>query len=212
MPMMDWRTVPFTFISSAGISGVEPALWLATQRAAMRTPSGSQKDPVLPNPAITKKVENGIGSAWELEYETPAGFDANADQDKIEFDESAKREENPGDNLNNFMEYRGIVYMVGGTLVHRRLNPLHNDLFIHHIGYDPRGVSSLRHRSAALEDIGIDVHIINGLGHDATVDGSFYVYYSSGSTETVTIDPDINSWRPVPIPIGRPPGPKTNGN
>ena len=178
--------------------GYEDAIWV---------PKGSGP----PKPGDQKKVENGIGTTWE--YETPGGLDANADQDKIILTNPGRTEENPGDNLSNFMEYRGIVYTVDGTLMHNRLNPNKNDLFIHHIGYDAPGGIYPFAIGRAMENIGIDVHVINGLGHDATVDGSFYVYYSSG-TEEIVNDRPVRSHigDRYPRQIGRPLGPRTNGN
>jgi hypothetical protein len=84
------------------------------------------------------------------------------------------------------MEDRGMIYTVGSTLMHERLDPNKNDLFIHHIGYDAQGGAYPFAMGRALENIDIDVHIINGLGHDATVDGSFYVYYSAGTISNVS--------------------------
>ena len=151
-------------------------------------PEGSQK--------------NGIASNWDIGKDTdgdgdrdvtilPGTLDPNADLDKIIFETQGSAP--LGDDFSNFEEYRGILYKAPGTgdLVHLRLNPFRKDLFVRAHGFtdaagDPYGDISQPGTYSfrigkAFYRAGIDVHNTTGWGHDATEDGSFYVYYREGT-------------------------------
>ncbi len=149
---------------------------------SMQLPKGAG----APVPNGTKKTENGIASGWE--HETTTGLNANADEDRLIFTEAARTSEaNPGDNLTNFMEYRGVVYTEGGVVPpkHLRLNPRRNDLFVRHVGYIGSGGELPFAIGTGLNTAGVDVHVVNGWGHDATADGSFYLYYGQGTISSI---------------------------
>jgi len=138
--------------------------------------------PLLTTEGI-KTVENHIGAAWE--HETAAGLNPTADEDVIPSKTPTGWD---GDEIKNHEEYRGIIYTDGinGPLRHMRLDPTKNDLFIKHQGYDQS--TDGRHRfgpGTALENADINVWDITNWGHDATIDKSFYVYYSDGGTAAI---------------------------
>ena len=152
--------------------------------------------------------KNGIGSAWDIgkdldddgEYDVgvmPGTLDPNADIDFITFNNSGSYTAPLGDDFSNFEEYRGIVYTptMGGSLTHIRMDPFRKDLFIRAHGFedapgDPyrevvqAGSYSFRLGRAFLR-AGIDVHNTTSWGHDATEDGSFYVYYHQGTIDSI---------------------------
>ena len=156
-----------------------------------------------------KVVENFIGTGWE--HETPAGLDPDADEDVIPF-------KNPtgwdGDAIRNRAEYRGIVYTEGigePLLQHLRLDPKKNDLFIKHQGYEELNECLPQDQAignchqfnigSGLANADIEVHDITNWGHDATVDKSFYVYYSGGGTALISsirpfqVSGDATNWK-----------------
>ena len=161
-----------------------------------------------PVPGGIKIFDNRIGTAWE--HETAAGLDPGADEDVI-LSKTPTRWD--GDEINNLGEYRGIVYTEGidGPLKHQRLDPKKNDLFIKHVGYgdsaecEPAdlaiGNCHQFSMGSALANAGMKVWDITDKGHDATIDGSFYVYYSDGGTAAIDnirkfqVSGDGTSWK-----------------
>jgi hypothetical protein len=150
----------------------------ATYEDSRWLPRGSGP-PVFGEP---KAVENHIGTAWE--HETPAGLDPEADEDVIPDKNTTGWD---GDEIKNRGEYRGIVYTegIGGPLQHLRLDPKKNDLFIKHQGYDGSTGSHRFSMGPALVNAAINVWDITNWGHDATIDKSFYVYFSDGGTALI---------------------------
>ena len=133
----------------------------------------------------------GIGNAWIYDQDAERLI-PNADIDKIIYD---KKEYSslPGDDFNNFKEYRGIVYTqpIDGQRRHKRLNPHRKDLFVRSVGYDP--VTAPFILGTAFSSAGIDVHNITDWGHDATERyeseyGQFFVYYKTGSITAIDGD------------------------
>ena len=129
--------------------------------------------------------KNGIGSAWNIPGD-PTTLDPNADTDAIVFDNPGSYTAPPGDGFTHFEEYRGIVFTdyvdgIGGEedhVHHMRLNPFRKDLFVRAEGFIegyPFG------HGKAFENAGISVHDTTTWGHDATEDGSFFVYYRKGT-------------------------------
>ena len=74
-----------------------------------------------------------------------------------------------------------------------RLDPFRKDLFIRANGFEDAQGDPYRdaiNREAILSEwveaflgAGIDVHNTTGWGHDATEDGSFYMYYHQGTID-----------------------------
>lgn len=128
--------------------------------------------------------KNGIGSAWNIPGD-PTTLDPNADTDAILFDNPGSYSAPSGDGFTNFEEYRGIVFRptVGAPREHMRLNPFRKDLFVRGEGFIaeyPFGYG------AAFGNAGIDVHDTTTWGHDATEDGSFFVYNRTGTISTIS--------------------------
>ncbi len=134
---------------------------------------------------------NGIAGAWQYAG-TPERLIPTADIDTITLEQPNSYESPVGDGINNFDEYRGILFIpAGGSgLTHERLNPYRKDLFVRADGFDdafgdpydesdPDAEYPFR-LGLALKNAGIDVHNTTGWGHDATEDKSFYIYYRSG--------------------------------
>jgi parallel beta-helix repeat protein len=126
----------------------------------------------------------GISSAWAHDSGNPR-LDPNADIDKIIFDE--KEYPAPlGDDFNNYDEYRGILntLLPSGELQHKRLNPRRKDLFLRAVGFDPELAPFAL--GDAFSNAGIDIHDTTDWGHDATEDGTFFVYYRVGSVADIS--------------------------
>jgi nitrous oxidase accessory protein NosD len=150
-------------------------------------------------------ANNGIAASWPHENEV-APLDPNGDIDEIKFDPTQQLYTAPlGDDFNNFEEYRGILHTVKGEtgLIHERLNPHEKDLFIRAEGFAadwPTDLSDPTKRwpfaiGTAYSNAGIKVWNTTDWGHDATEDGSFFIYYKRGtvtgiSGKTVNGDPD----------------------
>ena len=135
----------------------------------------------------------GIGQAWDLDgnpgtanEQDPTLIDPNADGDEMIFEKPGTYPSPKGDGLSNLDEYRGILYTegVGAPLKHLRLNPNRKDLFVRSVGYDP--VIAPFAIGDALKNAGVDVHITTDWGHDATEDGTFFVYYKKGSISSIS--------------------------
>ncbi|RLC16871.1 MAG: hypothetical protein DRI24_07300 [Deltaproteobacteria bacterium] len=148
---------------------------------------------------------NDDGSCDSDKVVDPTALDPNADIDAIIFKNQGAYTAPPGDGFSNFEEYRGILYTdaelmdpdtLKPVLKHLRLNPFRKDLFVRAQGFwDAEGnpydlVNQFESNSfrlgKAFLNAGIDVHNTTGWGHDATEDGSFYVYHSLGTVESVT--------------------------
>jgi len=145
-------------------------------------------DPAAPSAEVwipKGSGSNGISSIWVHDGDPANRLDPNADPDAIIFENPAGRTNPPGDGLNNFEEYRGVVYTagVGGSLQHLRLNPLRKDLFLRTSGF---GGDHPYANGDAIEDAGIDVHDTTTWGHDATEDGRFFRYYRAGSVDSIS--------------------------
>jgi hypothetical protein len=148
---------------------------------------------------------NGIGAGWDVDNDDATAnpvsvnaLDANGDMDAIIFDNPSNYTAPVGDDFTNFEEYRGIVYTasIGGSLVHQRLNPYRQDLFVRAEGFedatgDPYDLPDPNAEypfamGLALKNAGIDVHNTTGWGHDATEDYSFFTYYRAGTISSVS--------------------------
>jgi hypothetical protein len=159
---------------------------------------------------------NGIGSAWDYDN-NPAtanpvavgNLDPTADVDTIKFDNPGAYTNTLGDDIDNFSEYRGIIYIpaesIDNAVVHERLNPFHKNLFVRAVGFDQAEGDPYRpldpptdalgepqwdnyypfRLGLALKNAGIDVKNVTGWRHDTTADGLFFVYYTSGSIANV---------------------------
>jgi len=137
----------------------------------------------------------GISSNWPYDNGSER-LNPNADIDAIKFDNPGEFTAPPGDDLNNFQEYRGIVCSLdgGNSLTHQRLNPHHKDLFLRTEGFDAEYPFAIGN---ALANAEIDVHDTTGWGHDATEDKSFFVYYRTGSISAIsgkTVTGDTSGW------------------
>jgi hypothetical protein len=130
--------------------------------------------------------KNGISSAWNPHGDL-TGLDPNADSDAIDFDNPSAYTAPLGDDFTHFEEYRGIIYTpsVGAPRQHMRLNPFRKDLFVRGVGFNDQYEFAY---GAAFENAGIDVHDITEWGHDATEDGSFFVYFGEGAITQITMD------------------------
>jgi hypothetical protein len=153
---------------------------------------------------------NRIAAAWDLDGDpgTPNLVDVSSlvatdDTDKIIFtDDNADRAvpytASEGDDLTVFQEFRGLVCMQNEELNHIRLNPDRPDLFVRAIGFDDAEGDVYAPLSSSLPDdyypfriglafknCGIDIHNTTGWGHDATEDGSFFIYFSKGNISTI---------------------------
>ena len=128
-----------------------------------------------------------------------------ADPDRAALDPPLQPEdEEKGDGFNVFEEYRGIIFTEGGTTKHLRLNPEQPDLFIRAIGFDdatadvysdippeptgtvPPGAWYPFRLGPAYKNCGIHIHNTTGWGHDGTADGSFFVYYTKGTINSIS--------------------------
>jgi hypothetical protein len=165
-------------------------------------PEGSHKNGIGKAWHIWKDV-NHNGVLDEGETVDPTSLDPNADIDEIIFENPGSYTAPIGDDFSNFEEYRGILYTTtqGGKIVFARLNPFRKDLFIRAQGFDEAaGIPYADERplpsqvvdsyypfriGQAFKNSGIDVHNTTGWGHDATEDGSFYVYYRQGMINTI---------------------------
>jgi hypothetical protein len=143
--------------------------------------------------------ENFIGSAWEHDA-GPVRLDPNADIDLIQFDnQESYALYNPqvGDDFTNFEEYRGVTFIphqIQG-LAHMRLDPRRKNLFVRAEGFDdperdpyevptPAQLQDPNYYpfwlGDAYKNAGIDIINTTGWGHDATIDGTFFLYYREG--------------------------------
>ena len=173
----------------------------------MWIPEGSNKNGIGSswdmdgNPATDNPLDPNTNEPLD-----PTTLDPNADMDEIQFINSISYNAPQGDDFSNFEEYRGIVFTASDPgfsqpLQHRRLNPYRKDLFIRAEGFDDAvGSPYLVERDwlspapdpyypfrigKAFYNAGIDVHNTTGWGHDATEDGSFYVYYREGDVSYI---------------------------
>jgi hypothetical protein len=132
--------------------------------------------------------KNGISSAWNIPVD-PTVFDPNADTDAIVFENPGAYTAPLGDNFSHFEEYRGIIRTTPetppGEHEHLRLNPFRKDLFVRAAGF--YGQYSFAYGNA-FANAGIDVHDTTSWGHDATDDGSFFVYFGEGTITQITTD------------------------
>jgi hypothetical protein len=124
---------------------------------------------------------SGISNIWVWDSDAQR-VDPTADIDQIIFDQQGYSAP-LGDNFDYLKEYRGILYTEGGQLKHLRLNPHRKDLFVRGVGYDPANAPFAI--GPAFANAGIDVHDITDWGHDATEDGSFFIYYRKGTIDSV---------------------------
>jgi hypothetical protein len=138
--------------------------------------------------------KNGIASAWDMDGEVgtansvdPTALDPNSDTDAIIFDNPGAYTAPLGDDFTHFEEYRGIIYTetVRGQRLHMRLNPFSKDLFVRGVGFYGDYVFEY---GPAFANAGITVHDTTNWGHDATDDGSFFVYFGEGAITEITTD------------------------
>jgi len=128
---------------------------------------------------------NGIGTAWAYESDVNP-LNPNADTDVIDFD-GAGYSAPLGDDFTHFEEYRGIIHTatIGGSRQHLRLNPYRKDLFVRGVGFSFQYPFTY---GLAFANAGIDLHDTTDWGHDATEDGSFFVYFGDGNITEITED------------------------
>jgi hypothetical protein len=130
--------------------------------------------------------KNGISSAWNIPVD-PTVLDPNADTDTIIFENPGSYTAPLGDDFSHFEEYRGIVRTTSqtppGEHEHLRLNPFRKDLFVRAAGFYGQYTFAYGNAFAVA---GIDVHDTTNWGHDATEDGSFFVYYRQGEIVSIS--------------------------
>jgi len=153
----------------------------------------------LPNGAD----KEGLGSGWD---NYSASLKADEDIDEIIFnnpDSYNQFDPDSGDGFKNWEEYRGVIYIRSGQLLHKRLNPHRKDLFIRAVGFDldcnvpdaddpyawPKSGEYPFAMGRAYEDAGIDIHNTTCWGHDATTgpygNGEFFIYFGNGTISSI---------------------------
>jgi hypothetical protein len=178
-------------------------------RVIVTNPEPGREDDLGLRWAPQGSANNGIGAFWVFENEVDP-LDPNGDIDQIKFDPNQQLYTAPlGDDFNNFEEYRGILYTMEGQteLIHQRLNPHNKDLFIRAEGFAanwPSDLSILNNQrwpfviGTAYSNANIEVWNTTQWGHDATEDGSFFVYYRSGNVTSIsgkTVNGDqVTAW------------------
>jgi len=173
---------------------------------------GGEKQAELWVPKIPG-ADKRMASAWDYDGDplttNPVPVQDLSEEDDIDaiiFTPANTKETNPpGDDFNNFEEYRGILFVENNVLKHKRLNPYRKDLFIRAKGYDWEYPFTI---GDAFKNAGIDVHNTTDWKHDATEKldsaepyGEFFIYYRMGDVTKIDGDevwgPDagwLTSW------------------